>query len=209
MPPIPAGEPPRLPAGSVYLPVGRIVERSQAFVPEGGGYAVVLLKRGTANRGPQACAELRKSMDTRVGPVDGRPMSMDGVLVYERPVYWPVTVRTQVVCSAMLQYYDFDRAMVSLQRVPNWDRLGRGPFIVVRKAIGSQAGFFDFSSVATADFDEQFAAVVNYMSQRDDVWSPSFYYPATFRQSLRRYVKERPNLVEVIAGLIDLIGDDG
>ena len=134
---------------------------------------------------------------------------MDGVLVYERPVYWPVTVPTQVECGQMLQNYDFDRAAVALQRVPNWDRLGRGPFIVVRKANGSQAGIFDFSGVATADFDEQFAAVVNYMSQRDDVWSANFYHPATFRQTLRLYVKERPNLVIVVASLIDLGGDGG
>ena len=171
--------------------MGRLVTRNANFVSEGGGYAIVLLKRGYPGRSRQACEKMAQSMAVRVGPSDGSPIVMDGTIVYERPVYWPVTVPSAANCVAMANNYDFDRAMLNLQRVPKSSRLGRGPFVVVRKKGGQQFGFFDFSNVTGQDFSEQLAAVVNYMSQREDVWKPAFYREATLRQTMRYYVLER------------------
>jgi len=190
-----------------FVPVGRLITRGARFVPEGGGYAVIILKRGFPARSHRACLKMLQSMDMRVGPANGRPILMDRTVVYERPVYWPVRVSTARNCPRMLQNYDFDRAMVNLQRIPNWSRLGRGPFVLVRRANGNQAGLFDFSNVVAQDFDDQFAAVVNYMSQRTDVWTPGFYHPATFRQRIRYYILERSGEgPTVFASLVNLNG---
>jgi hypothetical protein len=188
-----------------YIPVGRLIENDTSFVPEGGGYGIVLLRRGSIGRGQRACINMLNAMRMRVGPADGEPLRSDDTLVHERPIYWPVTIRSPAKCARMLQNYDYDRAMINLQRIPNWSQLGQGPFVVVRKQDGNQAGFFDFSNVAAADFNEQFAAVVNYMTQKPDVWSPEFYHTATFRQRMRRYVLERSGEApKVIASLINL-----
>lgn len=190
---------------AAYLPVGRVIERTMAFVPEGGGHAIVLITRRSPARNARACATMAQSMHMRIGPASGRPTRVDGTLVFRRPVYWPVTVRTSLNCSSLLQNYDFERAMINLQRIPRWTRLGQGPFVVVKKENGNQAGLFDFSNVAAEDFGDQFAAVVNYMSQRPDVWSPAFYRHASFRQTMRLYVLERSGDAPlVLASLVDL-----
>ena len=194
-----------LPMAAAYHPLGRLVDRGSKFVPEGGGYALVLLRKGDPSRNERACAKMMEAMVIRVGPADSRPTIMDQISVYERPVYWPVTAISRINCEGMLRNYDYARADVHYQLIPNWQRLGQGPFVVVRKENGNQAGLFDFSNVAGDDFDEQFAAVVNYMSQRTDVWSADFYRPATFRQTMRYYILERSGEgPQVLASLITM-----
>jgi hypothetical protein len=198
--PSPSATPPK-PAR--YVPVGHLIERSAKFVPEGGGYAIVLLKRGSPERSRQTCAAMSQSMSIRVGPADGLPIDWNGAKIYDRPVYWPVTVATPVDCAGMLQNYDFDRSAANLRLIPNARRLGQGPFVMVRRADGREAGLFDFSKLDGADFDQQFAAVVNYMSQQDGVWSADFYREANLRQMLKYYVHEqRRDAPIILASLV-------
>jgi hypothetical protein len=104
----------------LYVPVGSILSANRSFTAEGGGYAVVLLKRSTPSRNLAACRAMLRSMGMRVGPADGRPMLDDGFLVYHRPVYWPVTASLEISCPRMMENYDFGRSDGNIRRIAGW-----------------------------------------------------------------------------------------
>lgn len=209
-PPPPPPPPPNPVQGVLYVPVATILKANQSFTAEGGGYAIVLLRRSTPVRNNAACQAMLRSMGMRVGPADGRPILDDGFLVYQRPVYWPVTASPDLNCTRMMQNYDFGRAETNIRRISGWASLGNGPFVVVRRANGTQAGLFDFSQVTAQDFPAQFNAVVNYLGQSANVWDASFYHPATFRQRLRYYVIDKgAGATVVVARLVNFSGGQG
>ena len=140
----------------------------------GGGYATILLTSGHAMRTRAACDKLVSSMETTAEVATPKPKVIDGTLVYERPVYWLVKSATPVDCGKMVANYDFERAAINLHRIPGWQTFGPGPFVVVWREGGTQAGVFDFSRVPTIDFGNQSQAVSEYMARRSDVWDPNF-----------------------------------
>jgi hypothetical protein len=103
----------------------------------------------------------------------------------------------------MLRYYDFERARVTLGRLPN--ATGAGPFIIAIAADGRQTGMFDFSNMPTDEFDDQFSAYLRMMEGTSNLWDTSFYQEATMRQQLRRWFREDAQpLTLAVATLLNL-----
>jgi len=199
----PNGEKPRERATDVYLPVGRYLRTEAQPVAEGGGYGMVLLRRSTS-RNAEACDAFRRAMVFTQDALDGRPQIVDGGLVYQRPIYWPVESALpdsdQATCSDMLRRYDYERARIRMLRLARTE--GPGPFLAIYRESGREVGLFDFSNVPSDEFALQFEAFLNAMSAASEAWAPGTYVEASLRQRLRYALGEQAATITLAAAML-------
>ncbi|HUD93872.1 hypothetical protein [Sphingobium sp.] len=186
-----------------FSAVGRILPPAMPLASEGGGYGIILINRaGPRNR--QACEAMRRVLTFEVAPVDGRADAVDGIFLYRRPIYWPVTrAPDRVTCETLLRSYDFDRAW---SNVPDPDRMaGAGPFVMIIREDREMMALFDFSALPADEFDRQFDAVVKYMSRNPAIWKQAYYKKANLRQQMRKFVGEDlGNVALVVSRLVPI-----
>ena len=171
---------------TVYIPAGRMLMRGQPMIAEGGGYGVILLRRGGAQN-LAACQVFVRSLGFSNTQDDGMVEQIDGSYVYHRPIYWPTLHQVSATrasdCPTMLANYDYDRAAIMLARLRSANH--GGPFMVIWRADGSSAGLFDYSELPQTELDRQFDRSLFTLAQSDQIWTPSFYQPDVFTRSLR------------------------
>lgn len=171
---------------TVYVAAGRILMRGQPMIAEGGGYGVILLRRGGVDN-LAACEVFVRSLGFTNERVDGVAEQIDGAYVYRRPIYWPtlhnVSATRASDCATMLANYDYVRAAVMLARLRASQRTG--PLMVVWRADGGAAGLFDYSELPRAELDRQFDRSLVNLAQSDQIWTASFYEQNAFQRALR------------------------
>lgn len=174
---------------TVYVPAGRLLGRGDPMIAEGGGYGVILLRRG-ASENLAACQVFVRSLGFTNTRDDGLVEQVDGVFVYRRPIYWPtlhdISATRASDCSTVLANYDYDRAAIMLARLRATNRAG--PFMVIWRANGASAGLFDYSELSQIDLDRQFDRSLFNLAQSDRIWDPAFYEPNAFNRSLRALI---------------------
>lgn len=187
--------PPQLSNGQ-YTAVGRFLTRSAAPTSVGGGYAVVLLSEH-AERNRDACNIFTRVLEFTSDAVDARPLLIDGVEVYRRPVYWLTHQPLQATaeCEDMLRRYDFARSAIVLSRLRqgmNEPRLGRGdgPYLAIIRADGGVASVVNFSEIPLDEFRRVFIAFLRDVAHDPAIWRNGYYRDATWRERLRKSLAE-------------------